>query len=485
MLRRVIVIGSTIISYGYYKVVSPEKPRTYIYSNRSKHGRSVTVSLIIGTGIIGLTSAYYLAKSGHKVICIEKREDVALETSYKNGSLICPSLLTPWANSKVPKKYLKSIFSFSSNTTSTKIWPSNYVSMRFYRWMYEYLKNCTTEAQAKSAKNLLALSMYSRQCLDDILSETSISFSRCSIGSLQLAEDSTILEEIIEESKLNENIQILSTSDEVIKHEPILAAVKDRLHGGVFSSSDTNGNIYEFCCELKKILIEKYGVQFLFNQEIKSFIVDNTTESLFGEHKSHISGVKTNSNQVIDKIDNIILTNGNYIMPLMEKLKMFIPVYPVKGYVVEIATPPNIPFPSMNLVDDGNKLYISALKPNDKQGIVRVSGLAEFAGWKDIGVLSEPDRAQYLYEQTIKWLPHLEPYEKTFHSCSRPVSADDVPLIGQCGNFNNLFLNCGHGSKGWTLAFGSAALLDNIINGKPTAKVVPALDPDEYSPNRF
>ncbi|CAF4122524.1 unnamed protein product [Rotaria magnacalcarata] len=367
MLRRVIVIGSTIISYVSILLKYDHNYSCFI----SKHGRSVTVSLIIGTGIIGLTSAYYLAKSGHKVICIEKREDVALETSYKNGSLICPSLLTPWANSKVPKKYLKSIFSFSSNTTSTKIWPSNYVSMRFYRWMYEYLKNCTTEAQAKSAKNLLALSMYSRQCLDDILSETSISFSRCSIGSLQLAEDSTILEEIIEESKLNENIQILSTSDEVIKHEPILAAVKDRLHGGVFSSSDTNGNIYEFCCELKKILIEKYGVQFLFNQEIKSFIVDNTTESLFGEHKSHISGVKTNSNQVIDKIDNIILTNGNYIMPLMEKLKMFIPVYPVKGYVVEIATPPNIPFPSMNLVDDGNKLYISALKPNDKQGIVR------------------------------------------------------------------------------------------------------------------
>ncbi|CAF2774570.1 unnamed protein product [Rotaria sp. Silwood2] len=483
MSRKVIILTSAITTYGLYKYVKSNKNKRYVHSTRSVSEHPT--SLIIGTGIIGLTSAYYLAKTGHKVICIEKREDVALETSYKNGALICPSLLTPWANSEVPKKYFKSIFSSSSKPTSTKIWPSTFFSLKFYRWIYEYLKNCTTKAQIKNAKHLLTLSMYSRQCLNDILNETSISFSRHSNGSLQIAIDPTVLLQIIEESKYINNIQILSTSDEVIKHEPILTTVKDRFYGGVFSPLDTNGNIYEFCCELKKILMEKYGVQFLFNKEIKNFIVTTTKESHNNYQQRHVTGVVTNENKIINNIDNVILTNGNHVMPLMEKLNIYIPVYPVKGYVVEIRTPANILFPSMNLVDDGNKLYISALKPTAEQGIVRVSGLAEFAGWKDIGVLSEPDRAQYLYEQTIKWLPHLEPYEKDFHSCSRPVSADDVPLIGSCDDFDNLFVNCGHGSKGWTLAFGSAAVLANIINQKSNREGAEDIDSEPYSPNRF
>ncbi|CAF0781211.1 unnamed protein product [Adineta steineri] len=483
MSGKIIILTSGITTLGLYQYINSKKKKQYIFTTKAVSDHPA--SIIIGTGIIGLTSAYYLAKSGHKVICIEKREDVALETSYKNGALICPSLLTPWANSDVPKSYFQSLFSSSSKPTSIKVWPSTFFSVKFYRWIYEYLKNCTTKAQIKNATHLLTLSTYSRQCLDNILNENSISFSRYSKGSLQLAIDPHIFEQLVEESKHINNIQLLSTADEVIKYEPILKSVKDRLYGGVFSSLDTNGNIYEFCCELKKILIEKYNVQFLFNNEIKDFIVTTTIDSRTNQQQRHVTGLLTNENKKINNIDNIILTNGNYVMPLMEKLNVYIPVYPVKGYVVEITTPPNIPLPSMNLVDDVNKLYISALKPTAKQGLVRVSGLAEFAGWKDIGILSEPDRAQYLYEQTIHWLPHLGSYEKAFHSCSRPVSADDVPLIGRCDNFDNLFVNCGHGSKGWTLAFGSAALLANVINQKEYIKESEDINPEPYSPNRF
>jgi len=152
------------------------------------------------------------------------------------------------------------------------------------------------------------------------------------MGSLQLAVDPIIFEQLIEESKHINNIQILSTPDDVIKHEPILKVVKDRLYGGVFSSLDTNGNIYEFCCELKKILIEKYNVQFLFNNEIKDFIVTNTIEGHNNYQQRHVTGILTNENKIINNIDNIILTNGNYVMPLMEKLNIYIPVYPVKVF---------------------------------------------------------------------------------------------------------------------------------------------------------
>ena len=148
---------------------------------------------------------------------------------------------------------------------------------------------------------------------------------------MQLATDPTILEQLIKASKNIKNIEILSTSDEVVKREPLLEAVKDRLSGGAYCSSDTNGNIYEFCCELKKILVEKYGVRFLFNKEVEDFLVTTTVKNDNAKHQQrHVTGVLTHENKIIDNIDNIILTNGNYIMPLMQKLNIYMPVYPVK-----------------------------------------------------------------------------------------------------------------------------------------------------------
>lgn len=117
----------------------------------------------------------------------------------------------------------------------------------------------------------------------------------------------------------------------MIKHEPILTTVKNRIYGGIFSSLDTNGNIYEFCCQLKKILIEKYNVEFLFNEQVQDFIISTTNESHSNYQQRHIKGIITNDNKIIhNNIDNVILTNGNYVMPLMEKFNIFIPVYPVK-----------------------------------------------------------------------------------------------------------------------------------------------------------
>merc|ERR1711939_1025101 len=141
--------------------------------------------------------------------------------------------------------------------------------------------------------------MFSRQCLDDILKENSISFSRHTIGSLQLAVDSNIFEQLVEESKHIKNIEVFSSAEEVIQHEPILTSVKNRIYGGIFSSLDTNGNIYEFCCELKRILIEKYNVQFLFNEEIQDFIVSTTVQNQTGHQQRHVSGVITTTNKKI------------------------------------------------------------------------------------------------------------------------------------------------------------------------------------------
>ena len=138
--------------------------------------------------------------------------------------------------------------------------------------------------------------------------------------------DEHIFEQLIEESRHIPGIQVLSNADQVVEHEPILAAVKNRLHAGILSSVDTNGNIHEFCCELKRVLIETYQVQFLFNQQIDSFVISNSDD--WGGR--HVDGLVTSDKQVLQEVDNVILTTGNYVMPLMQKLNIYIPIYPVK-----------------------------------------------------------------------------------------------------------------------------------------------------------
>ena len=118
----------------------------------------------------------------------------------------------------------------------------------------------------------------------------------------------------------------------MIEREPILTPVKDRLYGGVFSSLDTNGNIHQFCCQLKKILVEKYHVQFFFKQEIEDFLVSTTARNENGVQQRHVTGLQTTAGRIVDQIDNVVLTNGNDVMPLMKKLKIYIPVYPVKVF---------------------------------------------------------------------------------------------------------------------------------------------------------
>ncbi|CAF1520712.1 unnamed protein product [Didymodactylos carnosus] len=308
-----------------------------------------------------------------------------------------------------------------------------------------------------------------------------IPFSSYTRGTLQLATDRSLFDSLAKDlNQSDTKDQIFSTNDEVIRQEPVLEAVRDRIYGGIYNAMDTNGDIWEFCQNLKEILVEKYQVKFIFNEEVKGFEV----EEIEKQKQYRVTAVLTQNGNRIDG-DNVVIANGTYMTPLMKQLNVYIPVYPVKGYVVEIITPPNIPLPLVNICDEVKKIYISALAPNSERGVVRVSGLAEFAGWKDIGVVSEPHRAEYLLKQTLSWLPHLSSYPTKFYSCSRPVSPDDVPIIGQVRSsavvYENVYVNGGHGSKGWTLAFGSSSLLAEIIQNKTQTSI----ESTPYAPQRF
>jgi glycine/D-amino acid oxidase-like deaminating enzyme len=137
-----------------------------------------------------------------------------------------------------------------------------------------------------------------------------------------------MLKQLVNDSEhISNSRQILSTPEEMIKQEPTLATVKERLYGGVYNNLGTNGDMYEFCRQLRDILIQKYNVQFIFNEEVEDFLVSTTNQK---DKQRHITGIVTKTNKTISDIDNVIVANGNYIMPLMEKLNVYIPIYPVK-----------------------------------------------------------------------------------------------------------------------------------------------------------
>lgn len=128
--------------------------------------------------------------------------------------------------------------------------------------------------------------------------------------------------------KNEKNEKIVMTPEEIIKQEPLLAAVKDDLSGGVYNTLGRNGNMYEFCCQLKDILIEKYNVQFIFNEEVEDFLVTNVIKK--DAETRHITGIVTKTGTIISSIDNVIVANGNYVMDWMQKLNIYMPIYPVK-----------------------------------------------------------------------------------------------------------------------------------------------------------
>jgi glycine/D-amino acid oxidase-like deaminating enzyme len=144
-----------------------------------------------------------------------------------------------------------------------------------------------------------------------------------------LAKDETILKQLINNSQhISSSRKILSTLEEMIQQEPTLTAVRDCLYGGVYTALGTNGDMYEFCCQLKDILIQKYKVEFIFNEEVEDFLVSDANEK--DKQERHITGIVTKTNKTISDVDNVIVANGNYVMTLMEKLNIYIPIYPVK-----------------------------------------------------------------------------------------------------------------------------------------------------------
>jgi D-amino-acid dehydrogenase len=408
--------------------------------------------LVLGSGVVGVTSAYYLAKQGLEVTVIDRQPAVGLETSFANAGQISPGYSAPWAAPGVPMKALKWLF---QRHAPLAIKPD--MSLWQLQWTFKLLQNCTSKCYDTNKERMVRLAEYSRDCLRELRVETNIAYEGRTQGTLQVFRTQKQLDA---EAK---DIAVLSRIGVPFEHldpdgcarvEPALAAIKGNLLGGLRLPHDETGDCQLFTTNLAEKAMA-LGVKFMHNVTINNLITEN----------GKLSGVEINADgdRQILKADHYVVALGSYSRELMLGLSMQIPVYPVKGYSLTVPVTNSAMAPVSTVMDETYKVAITRF--DDR---IRVGGMAELAGFD----LSLNPRRRETLEMVLNGLfPHGGDVSKSlFWTGLRPMTPDGTPIVGKASaSYDNVWLNTGHGTLGWTMACGSGQLLADLVANKRTA----------------
>jgi D-amino-acid dehydrogenase len=399
--------------------------------------------LVLGAGLAGIPSAYYLARDGHEVTVIDRQFAPAMETSFANGSLLCQGHSYPWASPAAPRIMLKSFF---RNDQALRITPK--IDPRLWSWLIKFLCECPRARADKHAATRLRLAAYSQAVMKEVVSDTQIEFHHIDKGLLYVYRTHHSMEEGLRQMRVLEqaglNIQVVSGA-RVAELEPALKPVADKLVGGVHVPSDGTGDARLFTAELARVCAER-GVKFMFNTQVLGLDIDNRKVRAVSTSKGLIAA------------DAIVVAMGSYSSILLRKHGVNIDVFPVKGYSMTVPIERPEEAPTMGGLDEDNLLAFSVL--GDR---LRLTATAEFSGY-DMSI--SRDDFRYMTQAAKDLFPTIGDYSKAELWCGlRPATPDGNPLFGATP-IGNLFLNTGHGSQGWTMSCGSGKVTADLIGGR-------------------
>jgi D-amino-acid dehydrogenase len=413
--------------------------------------------LVLGSGVIGVTSAYYLARAGHEVTVVDRQPKPALETSFANAGEVSPGYSSPWAGPGVPVKAIKWLLMRHGPLV---IWPK--LDPVMWIWLLKLLRNCTEARYAVNKSRMIPIAEYSRDCLRALRAETGIHYDERSRGTLQLFRKQAQLDgtagDIAVLKQYGVPYEILNR-DGCIAAEPALSAVKDKFVGGMRLPQDETGDCHMFT-EALAAEAAKLGVQFKLNTTIERLIADG----------SKIAGVVTSAGQL--QADAYVAALGSWTPRLLRPLGISLPVYPVKGYSITVPIIDADAAPVSTVMDESYKVAITRL--GDR---IRVGGTAEISGYSNR--LDAARRATLDHSLTDMFPRGGDLAKASFWSGLRPMTPDGPPVIGAT-RYGNLHLNTGHGTLGWTMACGSARALADLLSGKK-----PDIDTAELALSRF
>jgi len=413
--------------------------------------------LVLGAGVIGVSTAYYLAKDGHDVTVVDRQSGAGLETSFANGGQISASHAMPWAAPDSPRLMLRWLGRNDAPLLyHMRLDPAQWV------WSLRFLANCRPGRFRKNTAKNLKLALYSRSLMADIREETNIDYQRRGLGILQIFRRQKDLDRA---AAIAENLCQMGSRNMILGEaetkllEPAFESTKDQIIGSIHTPEDESGDAYLFTEGLVEAAAG-LGVTFRYDETIQAITKSG----------DRVTGAVTDRGEYI--ADAVVLSLGSYAPLLAKTVGVKIPVYPTKGYSITLPVNGSNAAPTVSLTDEDHRLVFSRL--GDR---LRVAGTAEFNGY-DTDM--NEDRARLIVDVTRKMFPHAGDYNRVeFWTGLRPLTPDGVPILGRA-RYDNLYLNTGHGTLGWTMAVGSARLTADLIKGES-----PDLDLTAYAATRF
>ncbi|MBU6421693.1 MAG: D-amino acid dehydrogenase [Gammaproteobacteria bacterium] len=417
-------------------------------------------AVVIGAGLIGTTTAWFLAQRDFDVTVVERRAGPGLETSFANGGLLTPSQADPW---NAPGILARAIRWLGRENSPLLLRPQAVPGM--LGWGWRFLRASRPRPHLQATRAILQLALYSLRTQDTLDEQLALDYHHLHHGTLKIFRDRRALAETRE---LIEQLRPLGLEARVLdpkaaaKLEPLLADTADELFGAVHYPKDGSGDAYQFTAAMQQHAA-KAGVQFRFNTDISGFQADNKSVSTLRSSQGDIHA------------DAYIVAAGSYSPKLTRSLQLPLPVYPAKGYSLTFRTSPARQL-QVPVVDFEQKIVITPL--GDR---VRIAGTAEFNGYDTEVNLK---RSTATLQQALRLLPKLAEDaagegKVTHWTGLRPMTCDGPPILGATP-YTNLYLNTGHGPLGWTLCAGSAQMVADIVAGRQ-----PAVNPEDYSFRRF
>ncbi|MGJ8758502.1 D-amino acid dehydrogenase [Acinetobacter sp. HC8-3S] len=412
--------------------------------------------IVLGSGVIGVASAYYLAQQGAQVTVLDRQSGPAKETSFGNAGQISPGYSTPWAAPGIPFKAVKWMFQHHAPLAINIDG-----SMWQLQWMAQMLKNCNPQSYAVNKERMMRVAEYSRDCLRDLREQTGINYENRSKGTLQIFRNEAQLEAVQRDIQVLKECGVdfdLLNAEQLGSVEPALAH-NDHLVGGLHLPNDETGDCFLFTNALAK-LAQDLGVEFKFDQNVEKLIVEG----------DEIKGVMVDG--AVLTADRFVLAFGSYSRDFLKPLELNLPVYPVKGYSLTIPIVEPKFAPQSTVLDETYKVAITRFDQR-----IRVGGMAELSGF-NLGL--NQDRRATLEMVTQDLFPGGDLKQASFWTGLRPMTPDSTPIIGAT-QYKNLFLNTGHGTLGWTMACGSGKLISDLVLNHRTDISTDGLSIQRYS----
>ncbi len=415
--------------------------------------------IVLGAGIIGVSTAWHLLNEGHEVTVVDRQPEAALETSFANGAQISVSFCEPWANAGAPFKVAKWLLRDDSPLLfRPKLDPHQ------WRWGLSFLTQCNDAAFERNVRQLVALGRYSHESLKGVVAATGIQYNRLQRGILHFFSSQADFEAGAAGAELMRKYGVdrrVMDRDAVLKVEPALAAFGPQIYGGTFTPSDESGDAMVFTQKLAA-LCRARGATFLHNTAVER--ISTLGGQISGvQVKSLAEGPKAKPRILV--ADQYVAAMGSYTAPMLRQLGIWLNIYPAKGYSATLKLKRPDQASVVSLLDDTRKIAISRLGDH-----IRIAGTAELAGYdSSLTSATAVKRCAALVRRYEELFPGVaETSQPNYWTGLRPSTPSNIPYIGR-SRLPNLWLNAGHGTLGWTHGAGSGQALAELISGKRPA----------------